>query len=62
MPIAIDALLIVIGLSALGGWLLIVGKEAEKPVKAMMFVAYFWMLAFSQLLLLAAGYYIWKHY
>lgn len=59
---AILTLLAVVAVSTLGGLLLIARKDAEKPVKAMLFVAYFWFLAFGQLLLLAGGYFVWQHF
>ena len=54
-PIVI--LLVVLALSAIGGSWLSAGKTAERPVRVMMFVGYFWLLAFIQLLLLSAAYY-----
>lgn len=59
---AVIAILLVAGISAIGGWVLIARKVAEKPVKVMMFFAYFWLLAFGQLLLSALAYTIWQHY
>jgi len=61
MPVAIEAIAIVVALSALGGWLFTAGKPLEKPVRVMMFVGYFWLLAFVQLSLIAMVYYIWRH-
>jgi len=58
----VAGLLIVIALSAFGGWLFTAGKAIEKPVKVMMFVGYFWLLAFVQLSLLAAIYYLWQRF
>jgi hypothetical protein len=52
----------VAGISALGGWRLVVGKTPEKPVKVMLFIVYFWLLAFAQLLLSGLAYTIWQHY
>ena len=62
MSLAIAALLAVVALSALGGWLLSAGKAVEKPVKAMIFVGYFWLLAFVQLLLIASAYFVWRRF
>ena len=62
MPVSILALLLVLALSALGGWWLSAGKTAEKPVRVMMFVGYFWLLAFVQVLLLAAVYFVKQHF
>ncbi len=58
MSPAILALLVVLSVSALcGGWISS-RKPAEKPVKIMMFIGYFWVLTFLQLLLLALLYFI----
>lgn len=62
MDVAISALLAIVALSALGAWGLVAGKTAERPVKVMMFVGYFWLLAFVQLSLAAGGYYFWQHF
>ena len=53
MNLAVAGLLVVVAISTIGGWLLSAGKTDEKPVKAMLFVGYFWLLAFVQLLLVA---------
>ena len=62
MSITIIGLLAVIAVSAIGGWLLSFCKEVEKPVKVMLFVGYFWLLAFIQLLLVALAYFVWQHF
>ena len=62
MSVAIVALLVVLGFAGLIALLLIRGKSQDKPVKVMMFVGYFWLSAFLQLLLLAGIYYAWQHY
>jgi hypothetical protein len=47
--------------SLIAGWLSFT-KPVEKPVKVMLFVGYFWLSAFLQLLLLAGVYYAWRHF
>ena len=37
-------------------------KDQEKPVKIMMFIGYFWLLTFLQLLLAALLYYIGRRF
>jgi hypothetical protein len=59
---AIIALLIIIALSTLGAGWLASQKDAERPVKVMIFVGYFWLLAFIQLFLASTGYFVWQHY
>ncbi|WP_152555620.1 hypothetical protein [Methylomarinum vadi] len=46
-------------LAAFGGWFFSSRKPVEKPVKVMLFVLYFWGLAFVQIALLALGYFLW---
>jgi len=55
-------LLVIVVVSALGGWLTVRNKPQEKPVKIMMFVGYFWLLAFVQLSLSALAYFLWHHF
>ncbi|QWF71671.1 hypothetical protein KEF85_04125 [Methylomonas paludis] len=62
MPLAIQGILLIVTLAALGGWYLTHGKAQDTPVKVMMFVGYFWLLAFLQLLLFAAGYYLRQYF
>lgn len=62
MQISIMALLGVVGISSLGAWFFSHAKQAEKPVKIMIFVGFFWLLSFIQLTVLALGYFIWHHY
>lgn len=58
----VTSLLAVASVSSLiAGWLSFT-KPVEKPVKVMLFVGYFWLSAFLQLLLLAGIYYVWQHY
>lgn len=61
MNVAIVGLLVVVTISAVGGWLLSANQTRETPVKVMLFVGYFWLLAFSQLLLIALSYFGWQH-
>lgn len=49
-------LLLVIAMSTLAGWYFSHIKEAEKPVKVMIFVLYFWGFVFLQLIILAILY------
>ena len=62
MSSAILVLLGIMALSALGGWWLSARQDQEKAVTVMLFVGYFWALAFAQLLLVAASYFGWQHY
>jgi hypothetical protein len=58
MPTAIVALLGIMLVSALvAGWIS-QRKIAEKPVKIMMFVGYFWLMTFLQLVLFSVLYFI----
>lgn len=59
---AIGALLAILAVSGLGGWLLSRNKPVEKPVKAMLFVGYFWGLAFSLLILAVLAYLGWQRF
>jgi hypothetical protein len=59
---AIIGLLILTLVSTLGAWWWSAGKTTEKPLRAMMFVGYFWLLAFAQLLLFGLIYTLWQHY
>ncbi|MFK5949271.1 MAG: hypothetical protein QM500_10945 [Methylococcales bacterium] len=44
-------------LSALSGWFFSRSKKVEKPVKAMLFVLYFWVSFFIQLAIFAVLHY-----
>jgi len=44
-------------ISGFCGWFFSRNKPVEKPVKAMLFVLYFWVGFFIQLMLIAALYY-----
>ncbi|MBS3965463.1 MAG: hypothetical protein KGZ80_13425 [Methylomonas sp.] len=56
MPIAISGLLAIALFATIAGWLLVRRKPVERPVKVMMFVGYFWLISFVQLLLVAIAY------
>lgn len=47
--------------SVCSGWI-IRRKIEEKPVKVMMFVGYFWLLTFGQLLLFTLLYFIYQRF
>jgi heme/copper-type cytochrome/quinol oxidase subunit 4 len=59
---AITGLLLIITLSGLAAWWIAAHKVAERPVKVMIFVGYFWLLAFVQLSVAAIAYFVWQHY
>ncbi|MGD0961305.1 MAG: hypothetical protein ABSB19_15970 [Methylomonas sp.] len=59
-PVVTEILLITL-FSGLGGWWLSAGKTTDKPVRIMLFVGYFWLLAFIQLVLAGLGYFVWRH-
>lgn len=62
MSMAIVGLLAIMAVSALiAGWLS-GRKNVEKPVKVMMFVGYFWLLTFCQLLLAVLVYLGWQRF
>lgn len=58
MHSAIEVLLLMLLVSGSGGAWLAGRKSAEKPVKIMFFVGYFWLLTFVQLCLAALGYFL----
>ncbi len=58
MPIAILILLLVLAISALSAVWMVRRKNAEKAVKIMMFVGYFWLLTFLQLSIVTLLYFI----
>lgn len=62
MNIAMMLLLGILALSSLLGWWLSRRKAVEKPVQVMIFIGYFWLLTFLQLLLAALLYYIGRHF
>lgn len=62
MNVAIVALLVVLGIAGLIALLLIRGKSQDKPVKVMMFVGYFWLITFLQLLAFGLVYFVAKRF
>jgi MtN3 and saliva related transmembrane protein len=56
----ISLLLAMVVCSSLGGWLLARRSPQEKPVRVMLFVGWFWLLAFMQLVIASASYYAWQ--
>ncbi len=53
----IIGLLVVIVISTLAGWYVSSRKQAEKAIKIMLFLLYFWVFAFLQIALFAVVYY-----
>lgn len=62
MNLVIAILLAILLVSALSAWWLVSGKDAENPVKVMMFVGYFWLLTFFQLLVAVICYLGWQRF
>lgn len=62
MHLAIVTLLVVLGIAGLIALLLIRGKSQDKPVKVMMFVGYFWLITFLQLLAFGLVYFVAKRF
>jgi hypothetical protein len=62
MSVAIVALLVVLGIAGLIALLLIRGKSQDKPVKVMMFVGFFWLITFLQLLAFGLVYFVAKRF
>jgi hypothetical protein len=62
MPSAIAILLLILVISSLCGWWLSSRKQLEKPLKIMMFIGYFWLVTFVQILLFAALYFVEQRY
>ncbi|MDD4914298.1 MAG: hypothetical protein PHW13_04575 [Methylococcales bacterium] len=58
----IIGLLIVLSVAGLAAWRIAAGKAVDRPVKIMIFVGYFWLLAFVQLTLFAVIHFIQLHY
>ncbi len=54
----IAGLLMILLLSAVVSWFISSRKQVEKPVKVMLFVLYFWILAFAQIGVVALGYFL----
>ena len=49
-------LMVLISISTAAGWFFSHAKVAEKPVKVMLFVLYFWLFVFIQLVVFAVLY------
>lgn len=62
MHLAIVTLLVMLGIAGLIALLLIRGKSQDKPVKVMMFVGYFWLITFLQLLAFGLVYFVSKRF
>lgn len=62
MNMVIMALLGLLVVAAALAWLLIRDKTQETPVKVMMFVGYFWLITFLQLLAFGLVYFLAKRF
>jgi hypothetical protein len=62
MNMAIAGLLGILLISAVIAWWLVRQKPQERPVKIMMFVGYFWLSTFLQLLLAVLLYFGWQRF
>lgn len=60
MPLVILLLLGILAISALTSWWISGRKSTDKPVRVMIFVGYFWLLTFVQIVLVVAGYLLWQ--
>ena len=56
MDIMVIGLMVIILISTGAGWFFSHAKEVEKPVKVMLFVLYFWLFVFIQLVVFAVLY------
>ena len=56
MNVVVIVLIGITFISTISGWLLSRSKKVEKPVKVMLFVFYFWLIAFIQLGIFAVLY------
>ena len=56
MNTMVIGLMVLILISTAAGWFFSHAKEAEKPVKVMLFVLYFWLFVFIQLVVFAVLY------
>ena len=56
MNTMVIGLMVLISISTAAGWFFSHAKEAEKPVKVMLFVLYFWLFVFIQLVVFAVLY------
>lgn len=62
MNASIAGLLVILAISSLSGWWLAGRKSQEKPVRVMIFVGYFWLLTFCQLLLAVLVHLGWQRF
>jgi len=56
MSPTVITILSLVSLSGLSGWFFSRSKKVEKPVKAMLFVLYFWVSFFIELVIFAGLY------
>jgi len=56
MSLTVIGILVLISISTAAGWFFSHAKEAEKPVKVMLFVLYFWLFFFVQVVIFALLY------
>lgn len=56
MSIMVIGILVLISISTAAGWFFSHAKVAEKPVKVMLFVLYFWLFLFVQVVIFALLY------
>jgi len=56
MSTTVIGLIILISISTFAGWFFSRAKEAEKPVKVMLFVLYFWLFFFIQVVVFGVLY------
>ena len=56
MSTFVIGLIILISISTLAGWFFSRAKEAEKAIKVMLFVLYFWLFFFIQVVIFALLY------
>jgi len=56
MNSTVVGLLIIVFIASIAGWFFSRSKEAEKPVKVMLFVLYFWGSVFIQVMIFSVLY------
>jgi len=57
MSTTIIGLLVIILISTVASWFFSFSKQSENPIKVMLFVLYFWVFLFIQLIVFAILYY-----
>lgn len=62
MPWPIDALLAMLTLSAFGGWWWASKNSSETAIRWMLFIGYFWLLTFLQIVMTVLVYVGWQHF